>query len=205
MGRNKANAGEQGDSVDEIIRKAVVFSSETQQQVDGAGIQRTEINREGRRWNNPPPEVLKINIDGAFCGKEKVGAWGFVIRDTDANGVLAGAGRLRAVHDALAAEGEACLAALQAAMEMGISRIIIETDSSVLIKAIRTSDYDCGPGGVIFKEIRELLSLHFIHESIVYVPRSCNRCAHELAHFGLSRDPDQPSIWADPLPSFVRT
>ena len=59
------------------------------------------------------------------------------------------------------------------------------------------------PGGVIFREIRELLSLHFNPESIIHVPRSCNRCAHELAHYGLSRDPDQPMLWFDPLPSFV--
>ena len=56
-----------------------------------------------------------------------------MIRDCDGHGVLAGAGRLRAVHDALTAEGEACLAALQAALGAGISRIIIETDSSLLV------------------------------------------------------------------------
>jgi len=57
------------------------------------------------------------NIDGAFRDTDKSGAWGFLIRDCNGHGVLAGAGRLRAVHDALAAEGEGCLAALKAAME----------------------------------------------------------------------------------------
>jgi len=60
---------------------------------------------------------------------------------------------LLAVHDALSAEGEACLAALQAAWEVGISRIFIETDSSLLVKAIKSSELDYGPGGVIFREI----------------------------------------------------
>ncbi|RLN24047.1 hypothetical protein C2845_PM07G14870 [Panicum miliaceum] len=66
-----------------------------------------------------PHDVLKINTDGAFRQKEK----GFVIRDSDGHRVRAGAGRLQAVHDALAAEGEACLAALRAAMDLGMSRI----------------------------------------------------------------------------------
>jgi len=54
--------------------------------------------------------------------------------------VLARTGRLTAVHDALVAEGEACLAALRAATELGISRIIPETDSKNLVQAITTCD-----------------------------------------------------------------
>jgi hypothetical protein len=149
--------------------------------------------------------VLKINTDGAFKDKEKSGAWGFVIRDSDGYGFIAGAGRLRAVHDALYAEGEACLAALHAAMDAGVPRIILETDSSLLISAIKSSDLGLSPERVIFGEIRELLSLHFTPESIVHVPHSCNSCAHDFTHSSLLRDPDQPIVWFDPLPSFVRT
>jgi len=50
-----------------------------------------------------------------------------------------------------------------------------------------------------------MLSLHFSHDRIVFSPRSCNKCAHEFAHFGLARDSDQPIVWTDSLPSFVRT
>ena len=56
-----------------------------------------------------------------------------MVRDSDGHGILAGSGRLWAVHDALSAEGEACLMALKTAMEVGISRVIIETDSLNLI------------------------------------------------------------------------
>jgi hypothetical protein len=51
-----------------------------------------------------------------------------VVRDGAGSGVLAGSGRLSAVHDALAAEGKAC----RAATNDGISRIILETDTSNL-------------------------------------------------------------------------
>ena len=93
---------------------------------------------------------MKVNTDGAFMAKDKRGAWGFVIIDSEGHGVLAGVGHLRAVHNALSAEGESCLAALQAALEAGISRIIIETGSLLLVKAIRTCELDYGLGGVIF-------------------------------------------------------
>ncbi|RLN12534.1 hypothetical protein C2845_PM09G00030 [Panicum miliaceum] len=193
-GRNKANVGAPaGASVHEIIHRAVVFSSDTLQKVNDGGIQSTAGRREIRKWHPPPADVLKINTDGAFKEKEKSGAWGFVIRDSDGYGFIAGAGRLRALYDALSAEGEACLAALHAAMDAVISRIILETDSFLLVSAIKSSDLDLGPG-VIFKEIRELLSLHFTPKNIVHVPRSCNNCAYELAHSGLLGDPNYPIV-----------
>jgi ribonuclease HI len=49
--------------------------------------------------------VLKINTDGAFREEEIDGAWGFVVRDSEGHGVLAGSGRLVTVNDALSAEG----------------------------------------------------------------------------------------------------
>jgi ribonuclease HI len=98
------------------------------------------------KWLPPPVDVLKINSDGVFIANEKCGAWGFVISDSAGQGVLARSGRLPAVHDALAAEGEACLAALYAAMAAGISRIIIETDSSNLALALRSDSFDQSQG-----------------------------------------------------------
>ena len=43
---------------------------------------------------------------------------------------------LYTVHDALCAESEACIAALQAAIQYGLSRIILETDSLSLVRAL---------------------------------------------------------------------
>ena len=127
-----------------------------------------------------------------------------MVRDSDGFGVLAGSGRLKAVRDALSAEGEACLAALQAATEAGISRVIVESDSTNLLTAIQTPQFDQAPGGVIFREIRELLSLQFTFVLFNRVSRSCNQRAHELAQAGLVRDPGEPTVWFDPLPNFVR-
>ena len=56
--------------------------------------------------------------------------------------VLAGAGRINVAHDALSAESQACLAALYAAMDHGLSQIILETDSTILVDALQSCSYD---------------------------------------------------------------
>jgi hypothetical protein len=109
------------------------------------------------------------------------------------------------VNDALSAEVEACLAALNAAMDAGISQVIVETDSTSLVAALQSPSFDQAPGGVIFREAPSLLALHFTVHGICFVHRTCNRYAHELARSDLARDPDAPIIWSDPLPSLVNT
>ncbi|KAJ1288003.1 hypothetical protein BS78_02G054800 [Paspalum vaginatum] len=77
------------------------------------------------------------------------------------------------------------------------------TDSHCLAAAIRSDVYDNSPGGAIYSEIRNLLDLHFTSVEISVIPRSCNRCAHDLARLGLTWDSDEPHVWLDPLPIFV--
>ena len=101
-----------------------------------------ETLKKENRWKPPAADVLKINSDGAFHMIERSRAWGFVVRDSDGYGVLAGLGRLNAVHDALSAEGE-CLAALRAATEVGISWVIVKSDSTNLLSAIQSSRHHC--------------------------------------------------------------
>jgi len=194
LGRNKANAGERAPSVFEIANRASVLASEVFRSQQATTNTSREAMKDCHRWSPPPVDVLKINSDGAFHEKEKTGAWGFVVRDSDGHSVLAGSGYLPAIHDALSAEGEACLAALKTMMEAGISRVIIEADSINLLSAIQTASFDQAPGSIIFREIREFLSLHFVSVKFSFVPRSCNRGAHELAQAGFERDPGQPFI-----------
>jgi len=59
-------------------------------------------------------------------------SWGFVIRDHEGSAVLAGAGNLGSIPDAITAEAAACAKALQEATDHGISRIQLETDSMLL-------------------------------------------------------------------------
>jgi hypothetical protein len=203
--RNKANAEKRMPTIEEVQYRTLEAASNSNLVQRMVSRDSPRQQQSPCRWHPPPANFLKINIDGAFCEKEKKGAWGFVIRDCDGHGVLAGSGNLLAVNDALSAEAEACLAALNAAMDAGISQVIVETDSTSLVAALQSPSFDQAPGGVIFREARRLLALHFTVHGICFVRRTCNRYAHELARSGLARDPDAPIIWSDPLPSFVNT
>jgi ribonuclease HI len=84
------------------------------------------------------------------CIKETLsGWWGFIIRDHLGDVVAAGAGRLAAVPDVLMTEAVACSQALLSATDLGISRIQIEVDSSVLKQAITSSAMDLAACGML--------------------------------------------------------
>ena len=52
--------------------------------------------RREQRWRVPPPDIVKINSDGAFVQETMKGGWGFVARDHQGEAVIAGAGRIAA-------------------------------------------------------------------------------------------------------------
>jgi hypothetical protein len=47
---------------------------------------------------------------------------------------------------------------------------------------------------ILYKEVRELISLCFDSVQVSHIPRSCNRSAHELARMSLGWDPNQPHV-----------
>jgi hypothetical protein len=102
----------------------------TQQLPDATTVKGVQMARTcATRWTSPPPDTWKMNVDAACWAKEMDGAWGFVIRDHQGSAVLAGAGRLAVVCDALCAESHACIEALQVAADHGMQRVIVETAS----------------------------------------------------------------------------
>jgi ribonuclease HI len=84
-------------------------------------------------WTPAPIDILKITFDGAFSQEERKGAWGFIVRNHDGLAMLAGVGRINVLHDDLSAEIHGCLAALTTAMDQGMSHIILESDSRILV------------------------------------------------------------------------
>ncbi|GJN00674.1 hypothetical protein PR202_ga17870 [Eleusine coracana subsp. coracana] len=198
--RNKTNAGEKMRMTQEVIYMAMNAVSDVSIMKHTATMRVPKIKK---RWIPPPIELLKINFDAAFFADSKSGGWGFIVRDHDGDVIMAGAGKLNAVQDALCAEAHAGLIALQFAGANGMSRIQLETDSTCLAAALTSTDYDQGVGGTIFKEIREYIDLQFDVVRILSAPRLCNSVAHELAHYSVGRDSDQTNAWTDPLPGYV--
>jgi hypothetical protein len=88
--RNKLNAGEHARPLAEVLYKTMEMASSADQLNLGKKNVPDAIRMEKKKWLPPPADVLKINTDGAFIANEKCGAWGFVIRDSAGQGVLAG-------------------------------------------------------------------------------------------------------------------
>ncbi|GJN25606.1 hypothetical protein PR202_gb13454 [Eleusine coracana subsp. coracana] len=198
--RNKVNAGEQIRPINQVI----YLTNSLVNDCDHLTRKHAEKPRKAKsKWSPPPPDILKINCDASFQASSKSGSWGFLIRNHHGEAVLAAAGSLPLVHDVLCAEAQACLQAVQMASAYGMTYIQVELDSLVLVQALTSISFDQGPGGVLFKEIRAFLALNFGKAEVLYKPRSGNVCAHELARYAVSRDPDQPNVWTDPLPEFV--
>ncbi|WVZ78125.1 hypothetical protein U9M48_025887, partial [Paspalum notatum var. saurae] len=63
------------------------------------------------------------------CKSQKIGGWGFFIKNHDGEGVLADARHLQDVSDVLCTVAHACLVALDVVVEHGISRVILKTGS----------------------------------------------------------------------------
>ncbi|WVZ70067.1 hypothetical protein U9M48_018767 [Paspalum notatum var. saurae] len=142
--RNKTNAEEQHMTCGDVIHKATVMVTDMLTMGRNMPKQDTTLRN---IWVRSLEDKLKVNCDGAFVQSEKIGGWGFVIRNHDGEGVLAGAGHLQDAH--------ACLAALDAAAEHGISRVILETDSLSLVSGLQTAVFDEAANGVLLCGIRE--------------------------------------------------
>lgn len=69
--------------------------------------------------------------------------------------------------------------------------------------ALTSRNFECAPGGVVFRQIRALLQMDFPNVKVSFAGHSCNRCAHDIARLSVSWDLGQMSVWADPLPEYV--
>jgi ribonuclease HI len=116
-------------------RESAVYCSKVQKEKTTTGVAEAA-------WQEPPVDVLKINFDGAYNADTKSGGWGFAIRDMSGQFCGAGAGRLLCISSAAQAEILACEEAVHAASEWGMTKVIVESDSQNLVRAMQSTDYD---------------------------------------------------------------
>jgi hypothetical protein len=137
-----------------------------------------------KKWCKPPEGWLKMNSDGALHAVRGEGSWGYVIRDETGDVIAAGAGALSHIRDALQAEVHASIRGVQVASEKGITKIILETDSLILKQALQNDSHRLSEAGGDIYELKILLMSSFDNFVCVFVPRSCNKVAHNLAAIG---------------------
>lgn len=137
-------------------------------------------NLRRKKWTRPPNNVLKLNVDGSFRLENMAGSWGFLIRDSDGDLVLAGRGRVDNLLSAFPSELIACLQGLQSAADLGIGHLILESDAQEVVSALNSTVYDDSVLRHLIEEIKFQARLNFNSFVCVHVNRSCNQAAHEL-------------------------
>ena len=145
---------------------------------------------------------MKINFDAAFHEQQNDGAFGYVVRTNTGDTIAAGAGKLKHVKSALHAEALACIAAIEGPSDIGIHRVLLESDSQQLVYALKRGDADLSDIGVLFREARSLCVLAFESYDFMHCKRSCNVVAHALAKYGFG-SAESSLVWGELMPSFV--
>ena len=157
--RNRIREEGQRRPVHLIVKDVEVYAGEILQFL--TKVHRSQIVKQ-QKWRKPSPEVLKLNTDASFRKESGDGGWGYIIRDSDGDTVIAGRGRLPHLLDPFQAELIACLQGIQAAIDIGITKIIVETDAVMVKFAVEAKDWGLSVPGRIIQEIQELASLNFV-------------------------------------------
>jgi hypothetical protein len=107
-----------------------------------------------------------------------------VIRDAEGEVLCAGAGKLSHLQDALQAEIRACMQGAKAAADHGMGKVILETDSLILSRAMLDNSHRLALTGGSILELKNFIEDNFICSKVVYVPKLCNKAAHAIAELG---------------------
>ncbi|KAE8803593.1 hypothetical protein D1007_20544 [Hordeum vulgare] len=196
--RNKVNAGDKLRSTDDILhniqRHLQDYKGENKVQPGRVNVQKDS--------QPPPTDSVKVNFDATFYEESGRGAWGCVIRDDQDVFLAAKAGTLEHLSSPLHAEALACVKATEASAELGVHRLVLESDCQVLVKALHTDEYERAMVGALLRETRSLCHANFESFKFCFCSRDCNKAAHELAAYSFRVGAVDLS-WIDQAPDFI--
>ena len=84
-----------------------------------------------------------------------------------------------------------------------MGKVIFETDCINLQQAMNSSNYSMSTIGNLISDMQFRLRMDFIEARVVYVPRNCNKPAHELAAWGVGRVHGDQTVWTTNFPTVV--
>ncbi|KAE8813318.1 Glutamyl-tRNA reductase 1, chloroplastic [Hordeum vulgare] len=179
--RNKLREGELPESAEVVARRtrANVIQYEQIYCVPKAGLS-------PQRWRPPPDDMIKINVDGSFNPGQEGSGWGVIARDAEGAVIAARAGRQDHVYDAFAAEVYALAHAISCAAELGLVRVLFETDCTLLHEAMDFARVDASAYAAVIEDLKFQLKMWFSKHKITVCHREANTTAHNLASIGRS-------------------
>jgi ribonuclease HI len=150
----------------------------------------TQINAANRvvQWNQPPFGYLKCNVDASFFNMVGATGCGWVLRNCRGQFQLAGTNIMKASLTVLEGEAMALIEAMEEVIHRGLSFVIFESDSKLVVDAISSCQAGVSDFSILISHIQALLRLNNYFE-VKYVKRQANKVAHSLARaaFSMSR------------------
>ena len=140
---------------------------------------KTPSHPKAPKWLAPPPNWVKVNLDGATFGISSSAGLGAIIRN-DMGLVMAAFTQPIPLPtsvemvEVLAARGALCFA-----KDLSSNKVILEGDSEIIIKALKSSSPSSSFGHII-KDIM-VLSSSIRNVLFSHTRRQGNRVAHEMA------------------------
>ncbi|CAB4297012.1 unnamed protein product [Prunus armeniaca] len=116
-------------------------------------------------WKPPEGDLLKLNVDGACCVADRKMGLGAVVRNANRELMGVMAKPLIRCLSPKAFEALAMIAGCQMEIDVGFTRIIIESDCLEVINAINRTEFDMSIEGELIEELKELL-YHFVFVSV---------------------------------------
>jgi ribonuclease HI len=130
-----------------------------------------------KSWCRPPAGWVTLTIDGSFKEVDGNGGSGMVLRDEVGHIIFSACHFLPSCVEAMEAELSACLEGLHLAIQQSQLPILVETDYSLLVAAVRETAQDRSIYMHIITEIKELVRQDRIC-SFVKVDRQQVRASH---------------------------
>lgn len=181
MARNDARDGKRIEEPKGIAEKVKFYSQEWEDANPSGREPRTNPPRE--KWRAPKDGWVMANVDGSLSKLRDKGGGGAIFRDHHGRFLAGTCHFFPVASEPELVELLACRRAVNLAIEMGISKLTLESDCKEMVSKISSTEKDLSVHGPIVEEIKLLLrSLNEV--AIRWVRRSANGAAHRLAKEG---------------------
>ncbi|WJX28566.1 hypothetical protein P8452_17266 [Trifolium repens] len=140
------------------------------------------------QWQRPASGMMKCNVDASFFNTNGATGWGWCLRDSRGQFKLAGTNIVSSPHSVMEGEALALIEAMEVMIHRGLTHVIFESDSKLVVDAISSSHNGISEFSILISYIQALLGMNNYFE-VKYIKRQANMVAHTLARaaYSLSR------------------
>ncbi|KAL5734834.1 hypothetical protein ACOSP7_032695 [Xanthoceras sorbifolium] len=150
------------------------------------------------RWIPPIQNVYKLNTDATLDDKKNITGLGAIMRDSSGAVMFSCIDSIVGLLALKVAETKAILFGLSAAIEGGITSMIIEYDCAPVIKMLNDGSEPLSEIGVIISDIQGTLRYCNSSVKFSYVYRNGNLVAQSLAKLAIIKN--KVLVWVEDVP-----